>query len=174
MTIFVNLYGGPGAGKSTTAAGVFYNLKSLGVNCELVPEFAKDLVWEGRVETLKKQFYVSARQFYMISKLENKADVVVTDSPVLLGAAYTADYPKFYHDSLAWHNEKVSTEGFNFFLRRSKAFSSEGRVHNEGESLNLDEKIKMVLLQYDIDYECLDTHTAARTIANRIMEKLNG
>ncbi len=45
-TLVVNLLGGPGSGKSTTAADVFARLKWQDINCELVTEFAKDLVWE--------------------------------------------------------------------------------------------------------------------------------
>ena len=44
----VNLFGGPGIGKSTTAAGVFNLLKLHGIETELITEFAKDLVWEER------------------------------------------------------------------------------------------------------------------------------
>ena len=42
----VNLFGAPGAGKSTGAAYIFSKLKLAGVNAELVTEFAKDKVWE--------------------------------------------------------------------------------------------------------------------------------
>lgn len=44
--IVVNLFGAPGAGKSTGAARIFSNLKMAGINAELVTEFAKDKVWE--------------------------------------------------------------------------------------------------------------------------------
>lgn len=40
----VNLYGAPGAGKSTGAAYIFSQLKMRGVNAELVTEFANDPV----------------------------------------------------------------------------------------------------------------------------------
>lgn len=43
-TIVVNLFGVPGAGKSTGAAYIFYRLKINGINAELVTEFAKDKV----------------------------------------------------------------------------------------------------------------------------------
>lgn len=45
--LIINLFGAPGAGKSTGAAYVFSQLKAAGVNAELVTEFAKDKVWEG-------------------------------------------------------------------------------------------------------------------------------
>jgi ABC-type glutathione transport system ATPase component len=54
-TIMVNIYGGPGCGKSTTAAGVFTLLKIHKIDCELVTEFAKDLTWENRHKTLENQ-----------------------------------------------------------------------------------------------------------------------
>ena len=44
--LIINLFGAPGAGKSTGAAYVFSQLKAAGVNAELVTEFAKDKVWE--------------------------------------------------------------------------------------------------------------------------------
>ena len=33
-TLIINLIGGPGSGKSTTAAGLFYKLKQMGIDCE--------------------------------------------------------------------------------------------------------------------------------------------
>ncbi len=45
-TLVINMFAGPGAGKSTLAAGTFFRLKCLGVNAEIAPEYAKDLVWE--------------------------------------------------------------------------------------------------------------------------------
>ena len=39
--LIVNLFGVPGAGKSTGAAYIFSRLKMLGVNAELVTEFPK-------------------------------------------------------------------------------------------------------------------------------------
>ena len=38
----INLYGGPGTGKSTTAAALFALIKREGYNVELVTEFAID------------------------------------------------------------------------------------------------------------------------------------
>lgn len=46
LPIVVNLFGQPGAGKSTLAAYTFAKLKMMNVNCELVTEFAKDKTWE--------------------------------------------------------------------------------------------------------------------------------
>lgn len=62
MTMYVNLFGGPGAGKSTTAASLFAEMKKLGKNVELVTEVAKDFVWEERQKTLEIQPYITVKQ----------------------------------------------------------------------------------------------------------------
>ena len=49
----INLFAGPGTGKSTTAAGLFYKMKSKGYMVELVTEFAKDLVYQESFFRLK-------------------------------------------------------------------------------------------------------------------------
>ena len=50
--IAINLAGPPGAGKSTGAAYLFYKLKTMGINAELVTEFAKDKTWEHNMKAL--------------------------------------------------------------------------------------------------------------------------
>lgn len=47
-TKYINVLGGPGVGKSTTAAYVFSEMKRMGLSVEYVPEVAKDFVWEDR------------------------------------------------------------------------------------------------------------------------------
>ena len=42
----INLFGGPGCGKSTTAADLFARMKLRGLSVELVTEYAKDVVWD--------------------------------------------------------------------------------------------------------------------------------
>ena len=81
MTIIVNLFAGPGSGKSTTAAGVFYHLKRKNINCELVREYAKELVWEKSFEKLKDQGHVTLEQQHRVNILKPYVDVIVTDSP---------------------------------------------------------------------------------------------
>jgi len=44
-TIVVNLFAGPGAGKTTTMAGLFSKLKLDNIVCEMATEFAKELTW---------------------------------------------------------------------------------------------------------------------------------
>lgn len=173
MTKVVNLYGGPGTGKSTTAAGVFHLLKLAGVNAELVPEYAKDLVWGDITATLKNQIYIFGKQHNRIFRLLNKVDVVVTDSPILLSLAYyKGDNPHFpemvYMEYRKMHNIDV-------FLRRVKEFNPAGRLQDEEKAKDLDLNIRWILNhrvgqnkyhEFDADKE------AARRITGLVLQEL--
>ena len=106
--IVINLWGAPGCGKSTAAAFLFSRLKSLGVNVELVTEFAKDLTWEERNEALKNQLYVSGIQSFRISRLDGRVDVVITDSPVPSGIFYVPENEKEIFRPVLYHEFNVT------------------------------------------------------------------
>ena len=72
--LIVNLYGAPGAGKSTGAAYVFSQLKMHGINAELVTEFAKDKVWEESKAVFQNQAYIFGKQYFRISRVQGKVD----------------------------------------------------------------------------------------------------
>ncbi len=57
----INLWAGPGAGKSTTAAGLFNLMKIRGYNVELVTEFAKEMVYEGRLRGWRANSFKSSQ-----------------------------------------------------------------------------------------------------------------
>lgn len=84
----INLFGGPGSGKSTIASYIFNRMKLFRLNVEYVTEEAKDFTWEERYLTLSCQPYVFAKQMRNIWRLKNKVDFVVTDSPILLSCIY--------------------------------------------------------------------------------------
>lgn len=64
--IVVNLFAGPGAGKSTTAAAVFAELKMQDVNCENCHEWIKWKVWERHLEIVNNQLFVFANQHHLL------------------------------------------------------------------------------------------------------------
>lgn len=88
----INLFGGPGCGKSTLAASLFHRMKTKGINCELVTEFAKDLTWEGSPARLC-QPYVFGVQYLRLERLIGKVDYAITDSPLLLANYYGRHLP---------------------------------------------------------------------------------
>ena len=50
QTVVINLFGGPGAGKSTCAMEICSELKKHGLSAEYVQEYAKELVYENRMD----------------------------------------------------------------------------------------------------------------------------
>lgn len=132
--LIVNLFGAPGAGKSTGAAYVFAKLKMAGVNAELVTEFAKDKVWDGGEAAFENQAYIFGEQYYRISRLRGRVDVVVTDSPLLLSPLYNKETA--FDEELDALVTKVANSytSFNAFIDRSKPYNPAGRLHTEAES----------------------------------------
>lgn len=165
MTKVINLYGGPGTGKSTIAAGVFYSLKMRHTSCELVREFAKDLVWEGRTEMLNRQLYIFAKQHKRLQDLDGKVDVVITDAPLLMAIVYGAAQPDSYHDLV--HAYTSHFDNIHIDLNRVKPYSTAGRTQTEAEALALDADIGQVLWDYGENWETMDAdYDAVRRIVS--------
>jgi hypothetical protein len=133
----VNLFAGPGAGKSTVAAGVFEELKWQGVEVELVREFAKDLVWAKHWTAMNNQFVVSGEQIYRQEILKDQVDVIVTDSPILLGMFYNCPQPlKDALEETFW-----SQNNLNYMLERVKPYNPKGRRQSEESARAVDLQI---------------------------------
>jgi nicotinamide riboside kinase len=141
--LLVNLFAGPGTGKSTTMADVFAKLKWAGVNCEMAPEFAKEKVWEESFGILDNQIYIFGKQLHAIKRVENKVDVVITDSPLLFSTIYGRDECTEFHALV----KKVALDfnRMNILLKRIKPFNPAGRMQDEDSAKALDEEILQML-----------------------------
>jgi hypothetical protein len=152
----VNFFGGPGAGKSTTAAALFTLLKlHSGIQCELVTEFAKDLVWEERFHTFENQFYLFAKQQHRVWRVADKVDFTITDSPVLLSNVYGEHYNRYCADKSFYDYVLVEFNRYNninFYIERQNRYVEGGRNESEQEAQIIDEKIKACLNENNIEY----------------------
>jgi tRNA uridine 5-carbamoylmethylation protein Kti12 len=91
--LIVNLFGGPGCGKSTTAAALFAHLKNNGVRAELVHEAAKRFIYKGATAQLKNQVYVLAKQWSHIEDLDRAGcEVAISDSPLICNLMYAESH----------------------------------------------------------------------------------
>lgn len=134
-TKIINLFGPSGTGKSTGAAYIFSQLKLNGISCELVPEYAKDKVWEGNEEIFKpeNQTYIFGKQFYRISRLIGKVKYIITDSPILLSNVYNkSDILKLHFEDAVRDCHK-SLDNINYFVKRAKPFDPNGRNEKSAE-----------------------------------------
>lgn len=156
--IIINLIGGPGSGKSTIAAGLFYELKKSGYVCELVTEYAKDKVWEESFKTLDDQIYVFGKQFHRIYRVYDKVDIVITDSPLLLSIIYDKGESEYFHQLVVEQYKKFNN--LMVFVERETEYQETGRMQNETEAKKIDNEIKDLLHKYDVDYVTSSTTKA--------------
>lgn len=149
-TLLINFYGGPGCGKSTICAGLFYQLKILGYNCEMALEFAKDKVWEESYKVLDDQIYILGKQFHKLYRLKDKVDIIITDSPILLGAYYQKTRSKALEDLIIECRREFNN--IDIFLERSTEYDPNGRMQTQEEAIEVDNGIKSLLQEKFIEY----------------------
>jgi len=152
----INLFAGPSAGKSTTAAGLFFELKKHNANAEYVQEYAKDLVYAKDYTHLSDQLHVIAEQHHRMFRIGSNVDYLIHDSPFLLGLVYLEDdghLPKKEFIDLVIKLFK-SYKSLNIFLERNEEipFQTFGRRHDETQSLKKDKEILKMLDEHNIEY----------------------
>lgn len=149
MTTIINLYAGPGSGKSTTAAKVFAALKDIGASVELVQEEAKRYAWRGDAIGDTEQLDIFLAQGRRESELVGKVDYVVTDSPLELCAFYARQFSAHaVADAvtlLVHHARKTQREHGVMFrdyaIERAKPYDPRGRYQDEMTARDFDTKI---------------------------------
>ena len=138
--LVVNLFAGPGAGKSTGAAFLFAFLKLFKVNVELVTEFAKELAWEGDKEFMSRnQLYITGQQVRRMIRLVGKVDVIITDSPIEMAAFYTEE-PTL--KQLCKEEGAKFSNRLDFFIERTKEYNPSGRNQTFEEAKEIDRRIR--------------------------------
>ncbi|HYT41569.1 MAG TPA: AAA family ATPase [Methylomirabilota bacterium] len=176
-TLCVNLFAGPGCGKSTNAALLYGKLKNAGINIEYVSEFAKDLVWEERHKALSFQPYITAKQMYKIYRLLGMVEVIITDSPILLGILFTGpgvtdSFSTYVLDIFSSYNN------YNIFLKRNNRahkWNPKGRIQSEQEAAFVDLQILNILHTHEIPYEEVpiwEGELTANYLVDKVLRKL--
>lgn len=146
----INIIGAPGTGKSTIAAMLFAKMKIAGYKCELVTEYAKDMVYENRSNILGDQVYILAKQNRRLTRLIDQGlDFAITDSPILLGCIYNRSFVNL---------EPLIKELFDhmdnevFKIQRVARYQTYGRYHSEVESDIISDQIDDLLRDFGISY----------------------
>lgn len=142
MSKIINIFGGPGIGKSSIAAGITYKLKKNHISCDQPYEFPKLLAWDDNHSAIQDQLYVLANQHRGIVKSYGKVDYIVLDSPILLSLTYRnyykgTEYPSsLYGESF----DKMVLDTFNQYDNINIVLDRADGVHNNNERYqNLEE-----------------------------------
>ena len=167
----INLFGGPGVGKSTLRAELFGLMKKNQKNVEEVTEFAKDKTWEKNFSALSDQLFVLANQNRRLDRLKDQVEWVVSDSPILLGIHYkTPDYLPNSFERLTF--ELWDTyENYNFVIKRNHPYDPVGRNQTAEEAAQIDQDIIDMLDRNNIPFtEILSGDTAHYQIFQHVFK----
>lgn len=148
--IVINLFGGPGSGKSTQAAQLFAYLKKAGYNAELVTEYAKDMTWQESNKVLANQLYIFAKQHLRMWRLLNKVDIIITDSPLIQNLAY-AEHMSSEFKAMVLVESTVDFDNINIFLNRPESYQNHGRKQTQEQSKEIDLKTLNLLKNHKQD-----------------------
>ena len=162
MSKIINLFGGPSIGKSTQAAGLYYEMKKAGYNVEMPYEFPKLQAWERNVYAVKDQFYITANQHRNISRLYGQVDYIIVDSPILFGLIYKdryneePEYPSMFYgykfDEFIVDLHK-RYDSLNIVLERDPSmYQNDGRFQTLEESVEIDRDIIGMLERNEVEY----------------------
>lgn len=157
----INIFAGPGAGKSTTAARLFSEMKIRHMDVELVTEYAKELLAEGRMNVLlEDQIYITAKQARKIKRIEDKFKFIVTDAPIVQGLLYKPhDYFTGFEPLIV---EIFKTyNNYNFFLARKTKYDTNGRYQTEDQAKEIDVKLQEILTKHEIPFMIIEDITQA-------------
>jgi len=172
-TIIINLFGAPGAGKSTSATELFSKLKKLHLKCEYLHEYAKDLIYSKDDFKLKDQIYILAKQRHPILRMEdNNVDIVITDGAYIIGNVFLNDDTSFAKEFKALNRKLFCMHNnMNYFLKRTHKFEKFGRKETEKEANERGLEIKNELRKSNQKFIEIDSSEAVNYIMKDLKTK---
>jgi tRNA uridine 5-carbamoylmethylation protein Kti12 len=152
VTVIINLYGGPGIGKSTCAAYLYYLLKSQHKSVELVREYVKVWAWDNRKIRHYDQPHIVSKQIRDESLLYDKTDFLVTDSPVAMNLYYASLMSETIgcgiKELIRSFYKQCEIDGHkhvNLLLQRVHPYDDAGRYQTAEEANQVDQALVTIL-----------------------------
>lgn len=169
-TLIINLFGGPGTGKSTLSANLFAQLKMIGVDIEMAPEYVKEVVWEESFRKIENQLYIFGKQHNRLYRLIGKVPVIITDSPLLNSIVYYNGHNPNFKNLVLWEYQKMNN--ISFYLERSFDYVQNGRMQTLENAKQIDDVYKNLLDDNKIEYETIRSPYDMDSIIESIKQKL--
>lgn len=173
--IVLNMFGGPGTGKSILTTEIFARLKRNFIKCEISSEYYKKKLREEAAKVIQNQIYVFGKQQFQLFTLKDKVDVIVTDSPIIFSAIYNE--PQCPELNALILKEFNKYNNINYYIERDKnvPYEQEGRYQDENGAKLVDNKVKIFLDENKIEYTTLSGigKDSLSAVVNHILELLD-
>ncbi len=160
-TKVINVIGGPGSAKSMCASALIVMLGQRGKTVEHIPDYAKSLVWQKDMETLRNQYHIAQQQFRMLELLDGQVHYLVTECSLPQILYYNEHYPENICDVsktrtkiLEWYGQHNNVNVFVDRLDDSKYIHT-GRFQDEEQARNIDKTMRHTLNREHIPYTVL-------------------
>jgi hypothetical protein len=150
-TKVVNIIGGPGCDKSLFTAAIILYLSLHHKSVELIPDFAKSLVWQKDYEALKNQYHIAQQQFRMIELLDGQVQYLVTECSLPQVLYYNEHFPENICDVaktrkqvLEWYKQHNNV---NLMVERDpeRKYVHTGRFQDQEQAIEVDRGLRALL-----------------------------
>jgi hypothetical protein len=171
----INLFGGPGSGKTNTCSALHNALKSEGRSIEQSLEHPKELMYEDRYKNRRPSLYEEVwffgEQCRRLTIYLGNVDLVVTDKPLLMNAWYATKTDPALGAAMLdmWRTvaKRMADDGhrqINLYLERISPYQQEGRYQSEEEARGTDPEIRAFLIEVGAQVLLSDENHAVRLI----------
>ena len=165
-TQVINVIGGPGCDKSLITSAIIVFLKLREKTIEVIPDFAKSLVWQQNFEVLKNQYFIAQRQFEMLSLLDGQVQFLITECSLPQVLFYNENYldnicdlAKTRKQILEWYNQ---CNNINIFMERGdRKYIRTGRFQDEEQARTIDRGMRELLDREALPYTVLPSDVTA-------------
>lgn len=166
-TVFINLVGGPGCGKSTASASLYAKLKEGPLKVELLQDPVRDHIYKNESLMMQSQIPQFGELLLQTYSVNGKVDVCVRDTSLLNVIAYDAEDNPLFHSLVIQEYKKFTN--IDFFIDRGDIpFDEALSIYTYDQSILLDQKIKDVYRFANIPLIEVNAITAAEQILEAI------
>ncbi|MEQ1658929.1 MAG: hypothetical protein ABL896_09150 [Hylemonella sp.] len=156
-TKVINIIGGPGCEKSLFTAAIILYLHLHHKTVELIPDYAKTLVWQKDYEALRNQYRIAQQQYHMLELLDGQVQFLVTEASLPQVLYYNEFYPDNICDTgktrkqiLDWYKQHNNV---NIMVERGeRKYNHTGRFQDEEQAREVDRGMRALLRREGIAF----------------------
>jgi hypothetical protein len=165
-TKVINVIGGPGCDKSLVTSAIILFLKLHDKTVEVIPDYAKSLVWQQNFEVLKNQYFIAQRQYEMLNLLDGQIQFLITECSLPQVLYYNENYAdnicdigKTRTQILEWYKQHNNV---NVLVERGdRKYIHTGRFQDEEQAKDIDRGLRGILTREGLRFTALPGNVEA-------------